>query len=397
MFLASDSEVVPQSIRQAIKLASCEETQEAVQANVKATLKSVLDQTRQAQNGTSDSGEASSSSASTGGAESDASAEDCSAEPVVPNNLAGGSMLGQTLEKVFSEKGSSFFAILAASVARQTVETLMDSASDQTNSGEAFEKYKDILLSEEGKQFVSDLLVTLVVESTSIYIDKTVHVNYYDQILETAVKPQHKTFVEGLCVKLCRVVTETMMAPQPERREVPQIRARDELCSPREYPALISDEVAAAECHSNCSSPNSVVSGLKASLSTTPDSLSSRPAQSSNAAMVKEILASAAGDENVRTFLVSLASSSSAAAVGVVLEAFIPSWLMTSAGRRRRGSGAGKGGKVANAYETASEASQQALVVAFALLFLVVAAWIYRSWTWTFEDENNKNNFFFFT
>ena len=368
-----------------------------MQANVKATLKSVLDQTRQAQNGTSDSGEASSSSASTGGAESDASAEDCSAEPVVPNNLAGGSMLGQTLEKVFSEKGSSFFAILAASVARQTVETLMDSASDQTNSGEAFEKYKDILLSEEGKQFVSDLLVTLVVESTSIYIDKTVHVNYYDQILETAVKPQHKTFVEGLCVKLCRVVTETMMAPQPERREVPQIRARDELCSPREYPALISDEVAAAECHSNCSSPNSVVSGLKASLSTTPDSLSSRPAQSSNAAMVKEILASAAGDENVRTFLVSLASSSSAAAVGVVLEAFIPSWLMTSAGRRRRGSGAGKGGKVANAYETASEASQQALVVAFALLFLVVAAWIYRSWTWTFEDENNKNNFFFFT
>jgi len=387
VFLASDSEVVPQSIRQAIKLASCEETQEAVQANVKATLKSVLDQTRQAQNGTSDSGEASSSSASTGGAESDASAEDCSAEPVVPNNLAGGrskrrpssSMLGQTLEKVFSEKGSSFFAILAASVARQTIETLMDSASDQTNSGEAFEKYKDILLSEEGKQFVSDLLVTLVVESTSIYIDKTVHVNYYDQILETAVKPQHKTFVEGLCVKLCRVVTETMMAPQPERREVPQIRARDELCSPREYPALISDEVAAAECHSNCSSPNSVVSGLKASLSTTPDSLSSRPAQSSNAAMVKEILASAAGDENVRTFLVSLASSSSAAAVGVVLEAFIPSWLMTSAGRRRRGSGAGKGEKVANAYETASEASQQALVVAFALLFLVVAAWIYRS------------------
>jgi len=403
-FLSSDSEVVPQSIRQAIKLASCEETQEAVQANVQATLKGVLNQTRDP-NAAAEDSSSPSSSASTSGRSAEEDAVDAPPGALKKRKASTTStMLATTLEKVFSKKGSGFFSIIAASVARQTIQTLMENASEQTSDGEAFEKYRDLLLSEEGKQFISDLLVTLVVESTAVYMDKTVHINYYDQILESAIKPQHKSFVENLCVKLCRVWTETVMAPAPPAQALAddgRHHGGGDLCTPRDYPALVSNPPSTCPMTrengangSDCGSPNSVVGGFKQSLSSTPDRAQAarqgvggtrQGAGGTNSDLVKDILSSAAGDEKVRSFLVSVASSSTAAATGVVLEAFIPSWLMTNKGRVPGGTvrrevarlngahGKGEGVEVAR-----SEASQQALVCAFALLFLVVAFWMYR-------------------
>ena len=418
-FLSSDSEVVPQSLRQAIKLASCSETKEAVQTHVQATIQGVLGKQQQKkgqQNEKSynvdDLPFQSDSDMSEREVSSQGTSTSTGSERETGGMKKSNSMLTMAMEKVFSKKGSGFFSMVAASVARQTITTLMESASEQTNDGEAFEKYKDLLVSEEGKQFISDLLVTLVVESTSVYIDKTIHINTYDQILETAIKPQHKSFVENLCVKLCKVWTETVMVPAPPPPQHQQQAAAHtnlgnlshrppeaDLCTPREYPELIPEGACSPN---NCESPKSVCSGIRGSSSAATSEqtdieyianhqaasrsellvnhqnlLSRQQAQQQQPQpnMVKDILTSAASDANVRSFLVNVASSSSAATARVVLEAFVPSWMMT---RRKSVNGNGHVAH-ANGMDTKkSLETQQQRVYLFAFLFLVAALLVYR-------------------
>jgi hypothetical protein len=412
-FLSSDSEVVPQSIRQALKLASCSETQEVVQTHVQATIKGVLNGNKQNNSSDSNGGAA-------GGKESNESegerekrimngeastSEGTTTEEINPKAKVtrSNSMVGATLDKIFSKKGTGFFSIVAASVAKQAIGTLMENASEQTSDGEAFEKYKDILMSDEGKQFVSDLLVTLVVEFTEIYMDKTIHINAYDQMLETAVKPQHKGFVEHLCVKLCKVWTETVMAPAPpaataapvtnkaigNNSMTPAYQGGDlSLCTPREYPSLIPSE---GLCSSNCGSPNSVCSGLKheGSSATSEEGLNNASSQmqqagtasgtsSSQANIVKDILSSAASDTNVRNFLVSVASSSSAATVKVLLEAFVPSWLLSDRIKTNNGTAFAPTASMDTKVMSGQQARQRMYALVCASLVVVVAMWMFR-------------------
>mmetsp|Transcript_10605 Transcript_10605/g.26561 ORF Transcript_10605/g.26561 Transcript_10605/m.26561 type:complete len:517 (+) Transcript_10605:241-1791(+) len=433
-FLSSDSEVVPQSIRQAIKLASCSETQEAVQTHLEATIKGVLNTTAAATSGAghgSAPATCSAGSSSSSGSASNSDAEDCSDSERADGSQrpstsgrdkqgrkkgsgSGSSMLGATLEKVFSKKGSGFFSVIAASVARQTITTLMENASEQTSDGEAFEKYKDILLSEEGKQFVSDLMVTLVVEATVVYTDKTLHINTYDQILETAVKPQHKSFVESLCVKLCRACTETMMAPAPSVPASPMPGhgggylmeeegvGATSLCTVRDYPTLNGNHHEGPH-EGGCGSPKSVCSGMGVPSSRATSeagetaggmaprtAVAAGPGPSSNANIVKDILTSAARDEKVRSFLVSLASSSSAATARVILEAFVPSWLIWGKKSASAGSHGPGGSPTSHGVKTDAGALQtpcfggsedhqrRQIFVYLSCFVLLVALWMYK-------------------
>ena len=381
-FLSSDSEVVPQSLRQALKLASCEETKEVVQTHVQATIKGVLESQRSTDNETSVGGRGENESeASTSGSDNE-NTEDGFNNNKRLRKSSSNSMLSQTLEKIFSKKGSGFFSIIAASLAKQTITTLMENASEQTSDGEAFEKYKDILMSEEGKQFVSDLLVTLVVEATSVYTDKTIHINYYDQILESAIKPQHRSFVENLCVKLCKAWTETVMTPQqaPPPSHLEQAKTNghsipleETLCTPRDYPELISQD-----SNIGCESPNSVCSGLKSSSTASSHQQHlavARPNPSSggntNVKLVKDILSTAASDAEVRSFLVNVASSSSAATARVFLEAFVPSWLLMN-GFSGKTTAGHKNHKNTNGHTT----QQFVFYVCGVLILLVSAMWM---------------------
>ena len=102
---------------------------------------------------------------------------------------------------------------------------------------------------------------------------------------------------------------------------------------------------------------------------------------SSQANIVKDILSSAASDTNVRNFLVSVASSSSAATVKVLLEAFVPSWLLSD----RIKSNANPNGTAASiSMDTKmvsgqQQARQRMYALLCASLVVVVALWMFRS------------------
>ena len=178
------------------------------------------------------------------------------------------------------------------------------------------------------------------------------------------------------------------------------------LCTPRDFPTLIPAE---GLCSSNCESPNSVCSGLKHEGSATSEenNASSQAYQaamqmqagqvagtssgssSAQANIVKDILSSAASDKNVRNFLVSVASSSSAATVKVLLEAFVPSWLLSdrikASGNNFATGAAGAAGASLNGssevtMDTKSDVSRQRMYAFLCATFVVlVAMWMYKS------------------
>ena len=129
-------------------------------------------------------------------------------------------ILDLAFDRLFSANGAQFVSDVAGNVAREAVTTILREygSADGSGSGSSqgvenvIDKYcKNILCSTQGKRFVSDVLTMMVTQATGVYLDKTLHINTFDQIFDSAVKPQHRPFVEGVCVKMCKAWTHTML------------------------------------------------------------------------------------------------------------------------------------------------------------------------------------------
>lgn len=410
-FLASDAEEVPQSIRQAIKLASCSETAAAVQRHVRAAVSGMSAAPDAPREATSDD-------ASNAGEAATPTTSGRGDAPPQGNNA----IFDLALEKLLSDRGADFVSNVASGVARQAIATLLEargggSGGDPAASEAEFARYRKLLLSPEGTDLVTRIFSTLIVEATSIYLDKTSHINTVDLMFESATKPQYKPFVEGLCVKLCRVWTETVMDADAQggggdastRRRLEYAHAngttpdahhaavtargktQHSLDTPREYPAI--QDGRRTNGHTNGDvSPMSVCNGPSAQSSSSsgspPPPLPPYPPRgaSESGGWIGEVLRAAAGDREVGRFLIEVASSSSAATAQVVLDNVVPRWPWRAVSgkgkgmegaRGRSGSGPGQGLGMRDGRGRVQACGGAGNAAALALFVLIVAL-VYR-------------------
>ena len=101
------------------------------------------------------------------------------------------------VDKILSVKGAGFVSTVAGTVVREAVEVMlgrMESAPAAGGGGGGGGGESSVLAlaaDPRGKAVLKDVVSTFVSNSVHIYLDKTMHINMFDQMLESAANPAH--------------------------------------------------------------------------------------------------------------------------------------------------------------------------------------------------------------
>lgn len=183
-FLKSDSDEIPTSLKQLFKLVQCREVNE--------TLTTV-------------------SSAMATGVFRGLSGEE--------GNSAGPGVAERVMDKFFTAAGTGFVSVVVGNFARnlvvsffehyQNLKSLNLNLSSRT-SGES--GFVDVLCRGEIKALIAECTRSFVSTAVAIYLDKTMHINMYDEICAGLTNPKHEAQMKGILITVFNGVVETFVS-----------------------------------------------------------------------------------------------------------------------------------------------------------------------------------------
>jgi len=183
-FLKSDSDEIPTSLKQLFKLAQCREVNE--------TLTTV-------------------SSAMTTGVFRGLSGEE--------GNSAGTGVAERVMDKFFTAAGTGFASVVVGSFARnlvvsffehyQTLKLLNLNLSSKT-SGES--GFVDVMCRGEIRILIAEWIRSFVSTAVAVYLDKTMHINVYDEICAALTNPKHEAQMKGILITVFNGAVETFVS-----------------------------------------------------------------------------------------------------------------------------------------------------------------------------------------
>ncbi|CAL5091620.1 unnamed protein product [Urochloa decumbens] len=182
-FLRSDSEAVPQTLRQISKLAASPEASASASALSGALAAGVLRGYYAATPG---------SGASSG---SDAAFSD------------------RVLDRVLSPDGERLASAVAGSFGRHLVLAFYSAAPSQPSTADASapESWVDALTTRRGQRAIRSWVEVFTATAVGVFIDKTIHINTYDQLFAAATNPAYGARLQELFVALCSASVETLV------------------------------------------------------------------------------------------------------------------------------------------------------------------------------------------
>eukprot|EP01018_Ginkgo_biloba_P040014 Gb_38583 [translate_table: standard] len=213
-FLQSDSDEVPTSLKQLFKIAQCHEFQRALTRVSGALTAGVI----QGVNGSNppENGETVNSAA-----------------PGVPERM---------LDRLFTANGTGFVSVVVGSFARnlvlaffensrqnnngvhnefeilQTVDVPSNASSNsESNSrppmGSAF---VDVLCSDKCRALIAECIQRFVSTAVSVYLDKTMDINVYNDICSGLTNPKHEAQMKGILMSVFNGAVETLIRTSHE-------------------------------------------------------------------------------------------------------------------------------------------------------------------------------------
>uniref|UniRef100_A0A7N0T5I5 Protein PHLOEM PROTEIN 2-LIKE A10 n=1 Tax=Kalanchoe fedtschenkoi TaxID=63787 RepID=A0A7N0T5I5_KALFE len=183
-FLQSDCDEIPKSLRQVSKIARSDEFSALVTRLTGALTAGVLRGCR-AETGS-------------GGAESEAS--------------GSSSFIDQVGDKMFSKAGSGFASVVMGSFAKNLVMEFY--ASDQASSRNPPEhapRWVSAACTDQGKAVIGDCIQTFVSTAVTVYLDKTMRINTYDEMLAGLTNSNHEAQAKDVLVSVCNGAVETLI------------------------------------------------------------------------------------------------------------------------------------------------------------------------------------------
>ena len=93
------------------------------------------------------------------------------------------------VDKILSVKGTGFVSTVAGTVVREAVEVMLGRMESTPANGES--SVLALAADPRGKAVLKDVVSTFVSNSVHIYLDKTMHINMFDQMFESAANPAH--------------------------------------------------------------------------------------------------------------------------------------------------------------------------------------------------------------
>ncbi|XP_020594931.1 protein PHLOEM PROTEIN 2-LIKE A10-like [Phalaenopsis equestris] len=179
-FVHSDSNEIPSSLKQLSKIASSDELAGSVSRILEALTVGIARGTR-------------------------------SAEQNVPGGRAGLSDL--VLDRFFSSEGSNFASVVVRSFARNLVISFYSKGAEgggRRNSPAGL-GWVDVVCAEKCKELIAHSIQVFVSTAVAVFLDKTMHINPYDEFFAGITNPKHDARVNEVLVSVCNGAMETLV------------------------------------------------------------------------------------------------------------------------------------------------------------------------------------------
>ncbi|KAJ1287597.1 hypothetical protein BS78_02G022000 [Paspalum vaginatum] len=179
-FLRSDSDDLPQTLRQVSKLAASPEAAASAAALSGALAAGALRGYRSA------------------------------AGPASPAP-SGAALSDRVLDRVLSPDGERLASAVAGSFGRHLVLAFYAAPSPADASAPGTAGWVDALTTRRGQRAVRSWVEVFTATAVGVFIDKTIHINTYDQLFAAATNPAYGARLQELFVALCSASVETLV------------------------------------------------------------------------------------------------------------------------------------------------------------------------------------------
>nr|GMC97098.1 protein PHLOEM PROTEIN 2-LIKE A10-like [Ipomoea batatas] len=170
-FIHSDSDQIPTSLRQISKIAKSDEVSESL-VKITAAITTGILQT-------------------------------------YPHKTGDSGCIDRVLDKLFTDSGSGFASVVVGSFAKNLAMAFF-SSSDRLSS-EPSRWVNNVLCDEKCRELIGDCVRLFVSTAVTVYLEKTMNINTYDQIFAGLTNPKHETRVKDMLVAVCHGGVETFV------------------------------------------------------------------------------------------------------------------------------------------------------------------------------------------